>query len=57
MKKIKPDIYNADHPLRKKAIRIIEEAIEPFINKGIQGEKYYWLEDRITFILANKRYD
>jgi len=45
------DINNADHPLRKKAIRIIEEVIEPLVGKNINGEEYYGLEDNITEIL------
>jgi hypothetical protein len=53
-RKRKPDIWNADHPSRKKAIRIIEEVIEPLVKHGIQGEQYYDLEDKITLILNDK---
>ena len=54
MKKI--DIYDAQHPLRQKAIKIIEQVIEPFTGgRTIKGEKYYNLEDKITLILANKK--
>lgn len=46
------DIYNVEHPARKKAIRIIEEIIEDREGKGINGEEYYGLEDRLTEIIA-----
>ncbi len=47
-------LYNADHPARQKAIRIIEEVIEPVLKKGIKGEQYYALEDKITLIINSK---
>jgi len=50
----KIDIYDADHPLRRTAIELIENIIEPLINRGINGERYYQLEDNITETL-NKR--
>jgi len=46
------DINNAEHPLRKKAIRIINDIIEPLLDKEINGEEYYELEDKITMLLA-----
>ena len=49
----KIDINDAQHPLRQKAIRIIEEVIEPLLKKGIEGEKYYDLEDKIVELLNN----
>lgn len=52
------DILNADHPARQAAIKIIEQVIEPllypFIKRGIEGEPYYVLEDKITLIIAGK---
>ena len=42
------DIGNACHPLRQKAIRIIEDIIEPFVEHGIDGEEYYTLEDKLV---------
>ena len=47
----KQDIYNADHPARQKAIQIIEQIIEPFCNKIIDGKDYYNLEDKLTFLI------
>lgn len=58
---ISNNINNADHPYRQSAIRIIEEIIEPLIQekykdyKGIEGEEYYKLEDKITDILVKNR--
>lgn len=52
---MKIDIYNADHPARKKAIRIIE-VIEGHINKCLaKGEEYYQIEDELTSIIAEKK--
>jgi len=48
------DIYNAEHPARQTAIKIIEKVIEPMVGKGINGEEYYDLEDKITFMIAEK---
>jgi acetyl-CoA carboxylase alpha subunit len=45
------DISNADHPDRIKARQIIEQVIEPFIKKEINGEDYYRLEDDITALI------
>ena len=50
----KPDIYDAQHPARQKAIRIIEQVIEPLLKKGINGQKYYALEDQLTLIINGK---
>ena len=56
-------LYNVDHPARQTAIEIIEKAFEPFIcdktfgNKGINGKKYYDLEDKLTLIIADKDYE
>ena len=49
----KINIYDAANPARKKAIRIIEEIIEPLLKKEINNLKYYELEDKITFIINN----
>lgn len=46
------DIGNAEHPLRQKAIQIIEQVIEPFVEHGINGEEYYILEDNLVDILT-----
>ncbi len=50
---MKNDITNAEHPLRKTAIRLIEEVIEPRYapDKGINGENYYAIEDEIVKVL------
>lgn len=45
------DITDAQHPFRQLAIRIIEDALEPVYGSGIQGEKYYELEDAIVSLL------
>lgn len=53
------DTTNAQHPLRQKAIAIIENVIEPFINKGIRGKEYFELEDALVKELnkkINKKY-
>ena len=47
-KKTESDPNNAQHPVRQKAIKIIEQVIEPFTKKEINGTKYYDLEDEIT---------
>lgn len=52
-KQKKIDPYNAEHPARKAAIRIIESVIEPFIKRGLQGKAYYALEDELTAIILN----
>jgi len=49
--KKEPDIYNAEHPDRQKAIRIIESI--PQLAK-LEGEKYYEVEDKITRIINGK---
>ena len=49
------DIYDANHPARKKAIEIIENVIEPLLKKGIQGEGYYEIEDKLTEIINKKQ--
>ena len=53
-KKKSIDLYDADHPLRRTAIEIIETIIEPLIQRGINGERYYKLEDDLTLTM-NKR--
>jgi hypothetical protein len=50
----KPNLYDAQHPSRQKAIRIIEQVIEPLLKKGINGQKYYALEDQLTLIINGK---
>ena len=53
-KKNKIDIYDASHPLRQLAINIIEKIIEPVLQHGINGKKYYDLEDDLTLFLRKK---
>lgn len=57
-----PDIYDAQHPYRQFAIRIIEEAFEPWLEKWrgddsykIEGKEYYELEDKITDLLLKSK--
>lgn len=45
------DIFDAHHPYQWSAIRIIWEVIFPFVGRGINGEEYYDLEDKITEII------
>lgn len=58
------DIYDADHPSRRKAIKIIEQLIEPILvntnyeqldfykqQGGLEGKEYHDLEDSITEII------
>jgi len=45
------DINDAQHPLRQKAIAIIENVIEPYVGEGIEGEEYYLLEDNLVIEL------
>ena len=49
------DLNDAEHPKRKLAIRIIEQAIEPVLRpqRGVSGEKYYTLEDAIVQVLSD----
>ena len=55
-----PDIGDAEHPHRKKAIRIIEQVIEPLLERiknnadkkwELSGEAYYELEDELTELI------
>lgn len=51
-----PDINDAQHPTRQKAIRIIEEIIEPLLGKrgddvGLEGEEYYRVEDDLVALI------
>ena len=46
-----PDTGNADHPIRQAAIAIIEQVLEKELNKEIEGEEYYRLEDKLTNII------
>lgn len=52
MTKIQP--YDVGHPARQKAIRIIEEVIEPLLGKGLNGVRYYEVEDTLTEIIYSK---
>lgn len=47
---------NAEHPYRRTAIAIIEQIIEPLVapDKGINGERYYQLEDELVNLLDNQ---
>ena len=47
------ELNNADHPARQAAREIIERVVEPLLGRGISGEGYYDLEDRITGIVAD----
>ena len=47
------ELWDAEHPLRKISIRIIEEVIEPVLGRGLQGEKYYKIEDDLVALLSN----
>lgn len=53
--KHKIELWDASHPLRKIAIRIIEEAIEPRFcpERGMNGEDYYKMEDDLVALLSN----
>lgn len=44
------DIGKCGH--REMAVHIIEEVIEPLLEKKIDGEEYYDLEDQITTCIA-----
>lgn len=44
-------LASADHPLRQSAIQIIEEILERELKKGLQGTKYYDIEDEIVEII------
>lgn len=58
----KPNINDADHPNRQKAIHIIEEVIEPLLyafknenaDDGLNDDEYYKVEDEIVNILNKK---
>lgn len=51
------DEFNVNNPARQSAIQIIEQIIEPlhYPQRGVNGEKYYDLEDRITHIILNNK--
>ena len=53
--KTKIELWDAQHPLRQMAIRIIEEAIEPMFcpDDGLEGEDYYKMEDDLVALLSN----
>jgi|GEM_PF-5551386 len=48
MKNRNINMSDAEYPVRRKAIAIIEAVIEPWLKKGIRGEKYYALEDALV---------
>ena len=52
-KKDKIELWDAQHPLRQMAIRIIEEVIEREVGHGLQGERYYKIEDDLVALLSN----
>jgi len=54
IKKPSIDLYDADHPIRRTAIEIIENIIEPILQRGINGQRYYKLEDDLTLAM-NRR--
>lgn len=45
------ELYDAQHPFRQAAIRIIEDLIEPELEESIEGVRYYNLEDAIVDII------
>ena len=48
-KKPKEDFNDAQHPIRQKAIEIIEQTIEPLLpNNSLEGVPYYETEDRLV---------
>lgn len=47
------DLYDASHPIRHSAIQIIEYVIEPLLSRGINGIKYYELEDKLVRIIKD----
>jgi hypothetical protein len=48
------DIYDVDHPFRRTAIDLIKSVIEPLMQRGINGQQYYNLENSLT-IAIDKR--
>jgi len=55
IKKLKKiDIYDVDHPFRRTAIDIINAVIEPLMQKGINGQQYYNLENSITLAIDQR---
>lgn len=48
------DIYDAQHPSRKKAIKILEELAEKLGDDGIFDDDWYGCEDLVTFIVEGK---
>ena len=58
---MKIDTNNAQHPYRQIAIKIIEKIFEPYLldkyddEKGVEGESYYQLEDKLVDILARNK--
>ena len=53
--KTKPDINDAQHPARQKAIRILEAIAEKLGNEDIfDGEEWYGFEDMVTNIIGEK---
>lgn len=51
--KNKIELWDAFHPLRQMAIRIIEEVIEPLTGKEMNGENYYKIEDDLVALMSN----
>jgi hypothetical protein len=54
--KAKISLNDAEHPYRKLAIRLIEEAIEPIFrpSKGLNGNIYYQMEDKLVEIISQE---
>lgn len=48
------NIYDTDHPLRRTAIELIQNVIEPLLNRGINGERYYNLQDNLTLAMEKR---
>ena len=55
------NLYDAEHPYRQTAVNIIEEIFEPYLSdeyhdeKGVEGETYYKLEDKLVELLTRNK--
>lgn len=50
----KIDLYDTDHPFRRTAIDLIQNVIGPLLQRGINGKRYYDLEDNLTIAINNR---
>lgn len=55
-KKKRTPLWSAEHPSRKKAIRILEHLEENFEKYGfkLDGTEYYEVEDKLTNIINER---